>query len=361
MVEYQIEDVFTTNPTLNGWVQFGGASLNWDGLEKVGGILGADDNCRYNKYLGKTLNNTDNILASFTFMVDDITTLSGEAIIGFFDVNRAHGKEHCFGMVLRTSSGVAHPHVYIAYSDGTKVEGTASYTLNNGDKYVAAIRYVPEDSKAYLEIYDFLTQTLLFQEDVSTISTKSLSLNQIGISEVILKTIPDGEAWIYDMNAVGEPEPVVYSSLYCTPEEARKMTNLDAVQDMTDEMVAQIERVYAMPQIDARFRSEGYQAPFQSGTNTPPLVRTIAALLTAAYACKKSYIGHAPSDSPTYETLLEEVNKLWDDILKGKLELISASGNWIERTLATSTDMLSTTEGIKAPFNADDLYSNGWV
>lgn len=345
MVEYQIEDVFTKDPAEQGWVQFSGTELIWDAIEKVGGNLQTDDKSRYVKYLGKAMTHLNNILASFTFTIDEIMASSGDAIVGFFQVGEPDGKEHCFGMILRTSSGVAIPHIYVAYSDGTKIESTGTFSLVDEEKYVAAIRYVPEDRKAYLEIYDFLTQQLIFQEDITINVTKSLSLNQVGISQVGGYTWMKGAAWIYDMNAISEPMPIVYSSLYCTPEEARKMTNLDAVQDMTDDMLVQIERIYSMPQIDARFRSEGYLAPFASGTNTPPLVRTISALLTAAYACKKAYIGHAPSESPNYDALLKEVNDLWVEILKGKLELIDASGNWIERTQRTSTDMLSTTAG----------------
>jgi hypothetical protein len=355
MVDYQIEDVFTTNPALKGWIQFGDININWDGIEKVGGHLGADDISRYVKYLGKTLTQANQMMAAFTFVSEP--KRNDHAIFGFFDVNTPIGKQHCFGMILNaTGVGTSHANVYIAYSDGTIVQGNTVYPLNSGDKYFGAIRYIPEDGKAYLEIYDFLTQQLLFQDEIILNTSKSLSLNQIGMSLVDLYMIMvPSLAWMYDMKAVAELEPVVYSSLYCTPEEARKMTNLDAVQDMTDDMLAQIERIYAMPQVDARFRSEGYSAPFLKGEDAPPLIRAVTALLTAAYACKKSYIGHAPSESPNYEALLEEVNKIWDDLLKGKLELINVSGEWIERTKQTSTDMLSTTAGKTNTFSLNNF------
>jgi len=143
--------------------------------------------------------------------------------------------------------------------------------------------------------------------------------------------------------------------LYATPEQIRKLTNLDACQDMGDSMIAQIETVYAIPQINSKFRAEGYDAPFDTGDDTPPLIRTITALLTVAYIARKSYTGHSPSESPLYESMLDEVNEIWQQLHNGELELIDKDGNWIERTMETSTDMLSTTEGQLTLFTLDDV------
>ena len=354
MTVYQIEDVFTTDPTLNGWAQKQGVTMDWDTVEKVGGNLGVDANCRYIKFLGKPLTQEDNITALFTVMVDNAAAGTGKAIAGFFNVNESEGKDECFGLLIDTSGGGYLPHVYVAYDDGTKITGAGFYGLVGGTKYVIAIRYVPEDSKAYLQIYDFVTQQLLFTDVLTIDATKTFELNQVGISEHDVAFNTSAEAWIYDMNAVAEPEPIVYSSLYATPEQVRKMTNLDAIQDMDDEMLAQIETVYAIPQVNSRFRSEGYPAPFDSGDDTPPLIRTITALLTVAYAARKSYTGHSQNESPLYESMLEEVNTLWEDILNGKMELLDKDGGWVERTLPTSTDMLSTTEGECQLFTLDD-------
>jgi len=355
MTDYQIEDIFTIDPELNGWLQKQGATLDWDSIEKVGGNLGADDNCRYIKFLGKSLSKSDNITALFTIMADNAAAGTGKALIGFFNINESEGKDECFCLLLDTSTGSIVPHIYIAYNDGiTKIVGIGTYTLGAGKKYVIAIRHVPEDGQAYLEIFDFTTQQLLFTESITLDTTKSFTFNQVGLSEYEAIILQTSEVWIYDMNAVAEPEAIVYSELYATPEQVRKMTNLDAIQDMTDEMIAQIETVYAIPQVNAKFRSEGYQAPFDTGDDTPPLVRTITALLTAAYAGRKSYTGHAPNESPLYETLLEEVNNIWTDILNGKMELLDKLGNWIERTEETSTDMLSTTEGQCQLFTLND-------
>ena len=132
------------------------------------------------------------------------------------------------------------------------------------------------------------------------------------------------------------------------------MVNLDAVQDMTDNTIAMIETTFAIPQVNSRFRSEGYAAPFETGDDTPPLVRTITALLTAAYAARKSYIAIDPSDSPVYKDLLKEVNDIWKALLNGEMELLDKDDNIMERGLATSTDMLSTTEGEYNLFTLDD-------
>lgn len=353
-LEYQVVDVFTTDPKLNGWQQDQGTSLDWDTVEKIGGNLGADVDCRYIKYLGKVLTEADNIIARFTFMADNAAVGTGKVIVGFFNVGESIGKDECFGMLIDTSTGSIRPHVYVAYSGGTKLTGTDVYNLVAGTKYIAAIRYVPEDGKAYLQIYDFITEQLLFKELVTIDTTKTFELNQVGISEYDTAGDTNAEAWIYDTNAVADPEPIVYDDLYATPEQIRKMTNLDAVQDMTDSMIAQIETVYAIPQVNSKFRAEGYAAPFDAGDDTPPLIRTITALLSAAYCARKSYVSHAPSESPVYESLLKEVNEIWEQLHNGELELIDIIGGIIERTETTSTDMLSTTEGQITLFTLND-------
>ena len=354
-IVYQIEDVFTTDPTLSGWAQKQGVTMDWDSVEKVGGNLGVDANCRYIKFLGKPLTQEDNITALFTVMVDNAAAGTGKAIVGFFNVSESEGKDECFGLLIDTSTGNIRPQIYVAYDDGTKLTGAGAYGMTDGTKYVIAIRYVPEDGLAYIQIYDFVTQQLLWTDSVSIDSTKTFELNQVGISEHSTAFVTTAEAWIYDMYAVAEPEPVVYADLYCTPGEARSLTNLDAVQDMTDDSIAQLETIFAIPQVNSRFRSEGYPAPFDTGDDTPPLVRTITALLTAAYAARKSYVSVDPSDSPVYKDLLGEVNKLWKDILDGMLELLDKNGDLMERGLATSTDMLSTTEGQLNLFTLDDV------
>jgi len=355
MTEYQIDDVFTSNPAKSGWQQFQGTSLDWDSLEKVGGELGHDEDCRYIKYLGKALNQQDNITALFTFMVDNCLIGSADAIIGFFNVDRAAGKDECFGMKVICATGNPQPQLYIAYDDSTKQTTSGLFTFTQGSKYLIAVRFVPEDNKAYLEVYDFLTQTLLHELYIVLDETKSFTLNQVGISEVDTVGSPKSEAWIYDFKAVGDTEPVDYSNLYATPDEVRQLTNLDAVQDMTDSQIANIILTMAMPQVNARFRAEAYDAPFDTGDNTPPMVRTITALLSAAYAARVSYIGHAPSESPAYAAYLDEVNTLWKSILSGYYELLDINGQWIERTEATSTDMLTTTSGQTVLFTLDDF------
>ena len=355
-VAYQVVDVFTTDPTLKGWSQIQGTTMAWDSTEKVGVGLGSDADCRYIKYLGKPLTQSDYLIALFTFMTDNVALNTGSFLVGFFNVGESVGKDECVALFVDNSSGAPRPHIYIAYDDGTtKVIGTGSFTLNEGDKYVACIRHVPEDAKAYLDIYDFVTQQLLFSENITIDEDKTFSLNQVGISEYGISVAGGSEGWIYDMNAVAEPEPIDYASLYATPEQIRKLTNLDACQDMDDAMLAQIQTVYAIPQVNSKFRAEGYDAPFDTGDDTPPLIRTITALLTVAYVARKSYTGHSPNESPLYESMLEEINEIWMQLHKGELELIDKDGNWIQRSMATSTDMLSTTEGQLTLFTLDDV------
>lgn len=354
MMEYQIENAFTSNPAKKGWVQFGGTSFSWDSLEKVGGKLGQDVDARYIKYIPKDLSEADQLIATFTIMIDNAILNSAKGLIGFFNSNEPTGKEQCFGFLVDNSTGTPKPNVYLAYDDGTKLTGTGSYSLTQGDKYVCTIRHVPEDGKAYLQIYDFLTEQLLFTEYIILDSTKTFTVQQVGMSEIETATL-NAEMWLYEVLAVGEPETTIYADMYCTPGEARSMVNLDAVHDMTDNTISQIESVYAIPQVDSRFRSEGYTAPFSYGEDTPPLVRTITALLTAAYAARKSYVSVDPSDSPVYKDLLKEVNELWKSLKNGDLELLDKDGNWIERSEETSSNMLSTTEGEYNLFNLDDV------
>lgn len=356
MVEYQIENVFTTLPSRNGWQQKDGSSFNWDALEKIGGQLGADANARYLKYLPKDLIQTDPLIASFTVMVDDVVVDSSGVCFGFFNSSEPGLLKSVFGMMVSNLTGASHPSLYLAYMDGTIILGSGAYTFNQGDKYVCVIRYVPEDLKAYLEVYDFLTQALLYSENINIDETKTFIMQQVGMSEVLLHAPPlDAVGWMYEVKAVAEPEAVVYADLYSTPEEIRSLTNLDAVKDMSDAQLVVLERIFAIPQVNARFRAEGYSAPFTAGDETPPLVRSITGLLSAAYAARKSYIGHAPSESPAYKAYLDEVNALWKGILNGEYELIDHHGNRIERNEATSTDMLSTTEGQYTLFTLDDL------
>lgn len=353
-MEYQIENEFTSNPARFGWGQKGGASFDWDSVEKVGGQLGQDADARYQKYLPKGLSEAEQLIATFTIMVDNAILNSAKGLIGFFNSDEGIGKEQCFGFIIDNSTGTPKPNVYLAYDDGTKLTGTGSYSLTQGDKYVCTIRHVPEDGKAYLQIYDFLTEQLLFTEYITLDSTKTFTMQQVGMSEIETATL-NVEMWMYEVLAVGEPDTIVYADLYCTPGEARSMVNLDAVQDMTDNTIAQIETVYAIPQVDSRFRSEGYAAPFKYGDDTPPLVRTITALLTAAYAARKAYVSVDPSESPVYKDLLKEVNELWKALKNGDLELLNKDGNIIERTEETSSRMLSTTEGQSELFTLDDV------
>lgn len=355
VVDYQVVDVFDTDPTKKGWAQFAGASFAWDTVDKVGGQLGQDVNARYIKYLGKVLTQADQIIASFTFMVENIGISSANGLMGFFNVDETEGIDECVAMLIDNSTGTSRPHIYVAYDDGTtKITGADTYNLVQGTKYVAVIRYVPEDGRAYLQLYDFLTEQLLFEEVVTINTAKTFELNQVGMSETATGTL-NVEAWMYDMNAVGDPDPIVYTTLYAKPDEIRDMTNLDAVKGMTDNTLSRIETVYAIPQVNSRFRAEGYAAPFSAGDNTPPLVRTISALLTAAYAARASYTGHSPNESPLYASSLKEVNELWKSIMNGELELIDIGGSIIERTLGTSTDMLSTTEGQITLFTLNDV------
>ena len=355
MTDYQIEDDFLTDPTLKGWIKLAGTSLDWDTVDRIGGSLGTDPDARYAKFLGKAQTEADNILASFVVLGDNAPAFTLASLIGFFNSNEAAGQEECLAIKFKASLGGIVPQIYVAYDDGTKLESSSLTSLSFGSKYIISLIHSPEDKTASIHVYDFLTGTLLFEVSIEINTSKSFTLNQVGISEVSNNYGFTTDDWVYLVEALGEPEPVVYSTLYCTPEEARKMTNLDVVQDMSDEMLAQIERVYAMPQVDARFRSEGYAAPFSAGDNTPPLIKTVTALLTAAYACKKAYTGHAQNESPNYAALLEEVNEIWDSFLAGKMELIDITGVWIERTLDTSTDMLSTTEGTESTFTLDDI------
>jgi len=356
MVEYQIEDTFTSDPVDMGWSKFAGLSLDWDTAEKIGGTIGSDINARYSKFLGKAQLPTDNIISRFVVMAENVGVDSAPALIGLFNSKTAIGKDECFAIKLLTDALDIRPQVYIAYNDGiTKIESTSTFSLTASTKYVITLRYVPEDGKAYVGIYDFLTETLLSEISVNIDSTKSFSLNQVGMSEMSSTYANPADVWAYEVDALGEPDPVVYADLYCTPADARQMTNLDAVNDMSDYTIAQIETIFAMPQVDSRFRSEGYAAPFLFGDDTPPLIRTITALLTSAYAARKSYVGHDPNDSPVYKDILKEVNKIWEDLLDGQLELLDKDGNWIERSQSTSSDMRSTTEGQTALFSLDDL------
>jgi len=356
MTDYQIEDTFISDPEDMGWSVFAGTSLDWDSLEKIGGSLGSDVDARYSKFLGKAQLPTDNIISRFILMAENIGVNSAPALIGLFNSKTVEGQDECFAIKLLTDSNDIRPQVYIAYNDGaTKIESTSTYSLTAGTKYVISLRYVPEDGKAYVGIYDFLTETLLSEISVNIDSTKSFSLNQAGISEMSATYANTADVWVYEVDALGEPDPIIYASLYCTPSEARLMTNLDTVNDMSDSMIAQIETIYAIPQVNSHFRSEGYDAPFDTGDDTPPLIRTITALLTSAYAARKSYIGHDPNESPVYAAVLKEVNSIWKSLLNGELELLDIDNNWIERTLETSSGMLSTTDGQTALFSLDDV------
>lgn len=355
-IEYQIDNVFTNDPTLRGWGQFEGASFAWDSSEKVGGLLGIDADARYIKYLPKDLTEADHLIARFVFEVEDVVANTGGVLFGFFNTTESGITKHVFGLRVINSTGTPVPRLDLAYSDGTLVSGTGVYALTPATKYIAVVRYVPEDGQAYLTIYDFLTEQVLFEDIIALNTAKDFLMQQVGMSETGIASVQTAKGWLYEVKAVSDPETVVYTSLYCTPEEARGMTNLDAVTDMSDAELVQIERIFVIPTVNARFRSEGYAAPFEYGTDTPPVIRTISALLTAMYAAKKAYLGHSPSESPNYDALLNEVNSLYKKVLTGQLELLDKNNAWIERTLATSTDMLSTNDDDElALFTLDDV------
>jgi len=139
---------------------------------------------------------------------------------------------------------------------------------------------------------------------------------------------------------------------YCTATEARILTHL-TVDEMSDNDLNAIQSLFAVPQIDSRFRAEGYAVPFDVSPDAPPLVRSLSAMLTAAYAVKRSYTGHSPNECP-WQDLLDEINEIFKAISKGDMEVIDIDGNLIPRTLATSGDMKSTTEGELSLFTLDD-------
>lgn len=355
MTDYQIEDTFVADPKYAGWSIFQGASLDWNNVDAIGGEVGSDADARYSKFIGKPLTQSDNITSLMTVLIKSAMLGSPSVLFGFFNANRAHGQEECLGIKINAGTGLPKVHLYIAYSDGTKIDESTIFAMSQNVKYIFGLRHSPEDGKAYLEIYDYLTEQLLFEYSTDLDETKTFYVNQIGISEMNASFVETMEIWSYSVKAVGEPEPIVYSELYCTPGEARDMTNLDRVQDMDDYTLSRIEVIYAIPQVNARFRSEGYSVPFDTGDETPPLIRTITALLTAAFAAKKAYIGHAPSESPNWDALLNEVNSIFKRFLQGQMELVTVGGDWIERTLPTSTDMLSTTEDRTTLFSLDDV------
>ena len=144
------------------------------------------------------------------------------------------------------------------------------------------------------------------------------------------------------------------TEIYCTTDQARILSELDT-EEMPNATFEIVQEIFAVPIVDSRFRAEGYAVPFATVPNTPPLVRSMTAMLTAAYASKSSYEGHDPNESPNYDTLMRRINKLFKDILDGDLELLDKSGNIILRTQTTSTGMLSTTDGEEPLFNLDDV------
>ncbi|MBW1858004.1 MAG: hypothetical protein JRI42_06995, partial [Deltaproteobacteria bacterium] len=336
---YEIESDFTKDPANMGWLQQGGSSIAWNTVDAIGGSIGAVPDMRYHKFLGKKYQPNEFISALFALEVGVVPIDNAIALLGFFDSQESSAED----LTLSIYIDGTRLHLYVAYDDASNKKSTDFITILDSKKYICAIRNVPEDGKAYLGLYDFLTQQLIQEISMDIDSTKNFDLNQVGLSEWN-STDNVYNVWAYEINAIGDPETIVYEDLYCTPEQARQMTNLDELNDMSDSTLASLETVFAMPQVDARFRAEGYGAPFKTGDDTPPLIRAITALLTSAYAARKSYIGHDPNDSPVYKDVLKEVNAIWKSLLNGELELLDIDGNWIERDQPTSTDMLSTTE-----------------
>lgn len=344
--EYVIMENFETDPEESGWYEEPDLErFQWEEeLKILSGRI--DDDNRYIRYLSKFYDKTD-ILEFKTMVHGMIEWVSPDPrAIGLmgFGKKDTPTSEAFVGLEIKHEPLT----IRIRINDEVSTEGLE---MELDEKLVLFFRYVPEDNKAYLSSYDQLTGQPLEEISMDIALEVDFKVNQTGIFS------EDGAYWhlmVYYFNSIRIYE-TIYSGLYCTPEEARKLTNLDAAKDMSDNMFAQLIKIYSMPQVNSRFRAEGYRTPFYTDERTPPLIRTIAALLTAAYAGKKSYTGHSQNENPVYKELLKEVNDLFEGLSYGDYELLDVDGSIINRSLHTSTDMRSTTEGRTGIFSLDDV------
>ena len=251
----------------------------------------------------------------------------------------------------------------VVYSEEVDLDSTEILDWWQSKDRTFTLKYIPKDAPAIpvpkLQLIDENYKGEIVRLiDFALPSGLEFDVDSIGAFNYPVAPFQEvwgSNAWIKRIQAFPTEAPESATDLYCTAEEARILSALDKVKDKTDDEMNTLQRLFVIPDIDTKFRAEGYRTPFEKDARTPPVIRTMAAILTAAYASKSVYAGVSQNESPEWVALRKEANKMFMEINNGDRELMDIDANWIQRTQPTSSDMLSTTEGEEEVFSLDNI------
>lgn len=345
---WTIDEDFSTDPTAMGWAK-DGTALDWDNTkEAIGGECETAGNPSYYKSTdSKSLD--DNIEAIIQFYIDKQNN-NGSGVMGFLN-SSGFGANN---MVIIFDGLTAYAR--FTYNDGSSSISPTGITLTEDTKYRAVLHYDKFIQTLYAEIYD-LQNNPIGNCAIQALTGKSLTVDRIGIGgALVYGATKELELWVEDFKAF--PSALDYADLYCSPYEVQDIiAMIDQTVDLSERQTRNIIKLLSMPKIDSLMSAIGYTVPFDTGDDTPPIIRSLAIRLSTYYSLKKLYTGHSPNEIKQVSELKNEVMddmKRIAECLCADMDLLDTEGNVIEPT-SVSGGVLSTSEGEEDVFDLEDV------
>lgn len=341
---WEISEDFQTDPTARGWAKIG-TDLDWDNTEEaIGGNFNGSSAARYYKALTANKSLTDIFEAIFNLRIASYDS-SGEAYAGLMSAG-TWNEDAIFVALLENEA-----YLYLCYASGQGTQiSVSSVSLTVGTIYQCVIRNDPILNAVYLEIFDD-EGNAVGNVGIAVPAGKTITVGQVGIVNND-GTAVDMVAWCEEVRAI--PSSLTAETLYCTPAEVTDLIAiLDNTVDFTESQARSIIFNLTHAKLNAWFKAIGFDVPFDTGTSTPPMIRSLAIRLSTYYALFKLYTGHSPNEVGTMSSLKKEIKDDLKDLKDGDMELLDVDGDIIEAIIANG--LQSTTEGEEDVFTLEDV------